>query len=578
MADMVKTYDKDGNVVMVDPNQKKPQFQPEYGVMEGYTPWGTKITDGRTTADYANEAKAKNDAFTSGIYSKYGIDPNAPRKKMTEYGVLEGFDPYGRKLPAGTTTEQWVAENNYTGRTDREKSPEEQNIFDQMLTDFAGRTGQSVDFFKDAWSKPKETVTDPRDVVVQDDTKIGTGEVVTPEVITPKDTEVAENPNGDTAYSGNSVLDGGYADQINTILAELTGDTFDYDPRTDTALKRAQEQVAQSVFEAMNDRGLFRSTFSQDRVTEVMQDLVPQYEQMAYDRYMQEKNNLYKLADLYGQVEEVRYAREVDKRNEEIRQAQVDLKAERQKIDDAWARTDLLGYVDNEASVVLGVPVGTPSQAVREMTLEQQFKLDIENAKLQGKLNDNLAENDKLTKGLKYNSVVEFVKQNITSGLFPTAEDASFILRSIKNNNQIMMQDKYINKYFPNIADKAILIDAIQTMTEDDFAKLNLNDVTGAFEDYQKEQDKIAEGKQFTFGMASDYVDQNIANIKWDGSYVWNDADVEKLFNWIDEVVESGNLSESEASRLLASYGFTSGGTGGDIKDDKANVGTGDLE
>ena len=55
---------------------------------------------------------------------------------------------------------------------------------------------------------------------------------------------------------------------------------------------------------------------------------------------------------------------------------QVEYKKTQDAIKNAWERVDELGYADNAASIVLGVPVGTLSKSAREAMEERQYELE----------------------------------------------------------------------------------------------------------------------------------------------------------------------------------------------------------
>jgi murein L,D-transpeptidase YcbB/YkuD len=57
-------------------------------------------------------------------------------------------------------------------------------------------------------------------------------------------------------------------------------------------------------------------------------------------------------------------------------QESLDLDKKAQAIDEAWKRTEQLGYVDQAASLVLGVPVGTKAAWAQQAALEQANALE----------------------------------------------------------------------------------------------------------------------------------------------------------------------------------------------------------
>lgn len=180
-----------------------------------------------------------------------------------------------------------------------------------------------------------------------------------------------------------------YADQLNNIISQITGQNFAYDPNEDSALKQAQDYAARAVLEEMNARGLLTSSMTQDRLAQMMNELIPRYEELAYNRFQDQRANLYKLADLYGNLDAVQYSRELDDRQFNLDAEIRGYETRRDEINDMWDNVNTLGYVDNLASQILGLPVGTPSADARvaKMNLDNQIaldksRLDAENAEI----------------------------------------------------------------------------------------------------------------------------------------------------------------------------------------------------
>lgn len=163
------------------------------------------------------------------------------------------------------------------------------------------------------------------------------------------------------------------AQQRNDLLQQLTeriNKPFTYDPSQDPAYQAAAQGVRQNVMETMNERGILNSTITRDDMTKLMAQAVPAFAQQAYGREQDVIRNLMNIQGIYGDIEQQNYARKL--------QADANRIAEEQRaIDNAWARVQTLGYVDNEASKVLGIPVGTPTFQAREAVEQrrQQLKL-----------------------------------------------------------------------------------------------------------------------------------------------------------------------------------------------------------
>lgn len=164
-----------------------------------------------------------------------------------------------------------------------------------------------------------------------------------------------------------------YQDQIQANLKKLMDSKFSYNPNKDMALKQAQDQAMRRVGEEMNARGILDSSLTTHYTQQAAQDLVPQYEQMAYGRYQDEQSNYYNLvntlSNLSTQELQVWQANQTEKYNNSmltINQKLSALEEQRDKKAEALNRTNMTGVVSNEDAVVLGVAPGTFSQTKRE--------------------------------------------------------------------------------------------------------------------------------------------------------------------------------------------------------------------
>lgn len=224
---------------------------------------------------------------------------------------------------------------------------------------------------------------------------------------------------------GFSPYEGSYSDQLADILDRIANSEYGgYDPSQDEALQQAVGSGTQNIMEIMNSKGLLKSTMTGDQANLLYGELMPQYAQMDYGRYMDELDRQYDLAGIYNQLNQQEYGQYSDYLQrifqekqqmalEAYRQAQLDLEQEklnmtaeqyewerdytertfeyqksldeieieRQKIMDAMDRLEMLGYADDETAEILGIEPGTPSQRAREIA--EQTAADIEKMQAQ---------------------------------------------------------------------------------------------------------------------------------------------------------------------------------------------------
>jgi hypothetical protein len=185
-----------------------------------------------------------------------------------------------------------------------------------------------------------------------------------------------------------------YDDQIKSLLAStMTG--FNYDPENDPMLKKATEYADRKLMEQMNARGILSSTMTRDGLAQIKTDLIPQYQQIAMERYYKNIDTAFRQIGVYQQLNQDDYTQyynmvsksidvldNVNKntietwkntftfmsdilgKKADIIVKQATLKS--QELTKAWDRVANLGYVDNETSSILGLPVGTPSYKAKQ--------------------------------------------------------------------------------------------------------------------------------------------------------------------------------------------------------------------
>lgn len=125
-------------------------------------------------------------------------------------------------------------------------------------------------------------------------------------------------------------------------------------PYYKAAMKAAEQGgtlASRRAMEELNARGILSSTVTSDRVAQIQQqaltDILPSIMERAYGIQQDELRNMINLANLYMQQVQ--------------RQQEAETKQQQQIVENAWSRVKNLGYVDNTASIILGIPAGTLS-------------------------------------------------------------------------------------------------------------------------------------------------------------------------------------------------------------------------
>ena len=126
------------------------------------------------------------------------------------------------------------------------------------------------------------------------------------------------------------------------------------------------------------------SSITADYTQRAAQDLIPQYEQMAYGRYQNEQSNYYNLlnslSNLSSQDLQVWQANQTQQYNNNMltmnAKAQA-LNEQKYKYEKAVENTNRNGEVSNDA-LILKVEPGTLSQSKREMIEQEQMNIAAE--------------------------------------------------------------------------------------------------------------------------------------------------------------------------------------------------------
>jgi len=83
-------------------------------------------------------------------------------------------------------------------------------------------------------------------------------------------------------------------DEIVSGLREVFGNPFRYDPNADKSLQQAQSYAERQLVEQLNARGILSSTITRDQYASLLNEMVPKYESIAFERYNQNIDNLLK--------------------------------------------------------------------------------------------------------------------------------------------------------------------------------------------------------------------------------------------------------------------------------------------
>jgi len=164
------------------------------------------------------------------------------------------------------------------------------------------------------------------------------------------------------------------------VLRQLRERTFSpprYRPEEDPAYQAALDETIKQVMVQMNARGILPSSITRDQIAKAAMSLLPQYQQQFYSQQQAQFGNLANLLGAYSGIEQQQYERQVAAEEKRLANEKAKIEAEEKEINRAWDRVKNLGYVDNLASITLGVPVGTLSADAQKAYDERQSRLEL---------------------------------------------------------------------------------------------------------------------------------------------------------------------------------------------------------
>ena len=191
-------------------------------------------------------------------------------------------------------------------------------------------------------------------------------------------------------------------------LLQSANEPFTYDPTQDAALKVAQDEAGRQVREGHGIKGTLYSSGTISNIAKAQGAQIPEYEMKSYQRFADEKNRQVQMMTTLMQWDELQANRHYDQiqliqtkfdyimnldqlgfekfqvmleqrqfqKEYELEQQSLQLQEQIAAIEEAYQRVDALGYVDNKASVVLGIDVGTKAQWVKELEMQQAQELE----------------------------------------------------------------------------------------------------------------------------------------------------------------------------------------------------------
>ena len=186
-----------------------------------------------------------------------------------------------------------------------------------------------------------------------------------------------------------------YADSINQLVNELISNRiFQYNPNEDVALQQALEYSTKTTTSSLASRGILNSSITAERISRVAMELTAEYRKLALSEWQTQMNMISNIAELLNTMDRTQFAIWQDARDQQWKEKLQKYQEQQDAIKNAWTRVDELGYVDNKASTVLGVAVGTLSKNAREAkeAYERELDMMMQKAKVEYETEKKLAQ------------------------------------------------------------------------------------------------------------------------------------------------------------------------------------------
>ena len=285
-----------------------------------------------------------------------------------------------------------------------------------------------------------------------------------------------------------------YDEVIKNIVNELLTSRFTYDPSDDEALIKAQEYATNSVYESMNAKGILDSTMTAQIVAKTVNQLIPVYENMAKDDFYKNIEKLQTTANLIMNLDDTQYKRWTDNVSQKLEY----FEAKKEEYAYQLNRVKELGYVDNEASIVLGVAPGTITSKLKEEIQANQKAIDNKYNELYSDIALAQAKSDISVEEYRRKKIIDQQYNNSSSNK-TTANWKKEIQRKLENGE--IDEVGAIQEIYSNVKDSDIpgVLSDVLEMTENEAKEYYKQNIAlSLFNELKKEHENITQDNRET--------------------------------------------------------------------------------
>lgn len=346
-----------------------------------------------------------------------------------------------------------------------------------------------------------------------------------------------------------------YADNVNGLISEMLSQMkngFSYDPTQDNALKMASEYAANSTLQSLAGSGVLNSSSTSERVARIVSELIPQYEEKAHDRWIEYLGQLADTAQIVMNYDSQQFEYWKDAKDREFQEKEFEYKKQQDSLENAWKRVDELGYVDNEASTILGVKVGTLSGEARLAKEQREFELEKMREQAQIEYDNNVALY-KLKNELDLESSKSLAKYQSSID-----KDVYSYKSSVDTAN-----NKELADYQANIdKDMYSYKSSVDTTNSKELAAYqnSLNNSSTEYE-YQLAQKYGSSNNNKSSSTVSLSTYDDIIKNRWatydDINKIYTVSDKQSVYNYLKDEYASGRISANDVASLMSKYGIS---------------------
>ena len=210
-----------------------------------------------------------------------------------------------------------------------------------------------------------------------------------------------------------------YSDTINGVISTMltqveqlrTGE-FGYDPAQDMALRMASEYAANSTLQSLAGSGVLNSSATAERVARIVSELIPAYEEKAYNRQIQYLSQLADTAQLVMNYDNQQFQYWKDAKDREFKEKEFELAKMREQAQIEHANNVALTRLKNDLNLQTSKALAQYENSLKQSNMEYEYQLAKKYGTSSNSKNSNFSMYDDIIKN-RYAEYDDFTKQYV---------------------------------------------------------------------------------------------------------------------------------------------------------------------